>query len=55
MITIEIAGQKFEGFEEIAIFKSIESISGSFSLSATSNNVKTFPIKTIKKNFKFQK
>jgi prophage tail gpP-like protein len=45
MITIEINGVKFEGFEQISVSKSVETISGSFTFSATSNNVTTFPIK----------
>jgi len=45
MITIEIQGVRFEGFESISVFKSVETISGSFTFFATSNNVTTFPIK----------
>ncbi len=37
MITIEIAGTKYEGFESVSISKNIETISGSFMLSATSS------------------
>ena len=37
MITIEIGGTKFEGFESVSVSKNIETISGSFSLSATSD------------------
>ncbi len=36
MITIEIKGTKFEGFESVSVSKNIETISGSFSLAATS-------------------
>ena len=45
MITIEINGVKFEGFQEISVSKNIETISGSFSFAATSDNVTIFPIK----------
>ena len=45
MITIEIAGVKFEGFEGVSVSKNIETISGSFTFFATSDNVITFPIK----------
>lgn len=45
MITIEINGAKFEGFEDISVSKNIETISGAFSFAATSDNVTTFPIK----------
>lgn len=45
MITIEINGIRFEGFEGISVFKNIETISGSFTFFATSDNVTTFPIK----------
>jgi len=45
MITIEINGIRFEGFENVQVFKNIETISGSFIFSATSNDVTVFPIK----------
>jgi prophage tail gpP-like protein len=45
MITLEINGSRFDGFTDISVFRSVETISGSFSFSATSDNVITFPIK----------
>lgn len=45
MITIEINGIKYDGFESISVTKNIETISGSFSFAATSNDVSVFPIK----------
>ncbi len=48
MITIEIAGTKFEGFESVSVSKNIETISGSFALSATSDgpiSTAAFPIR----------
>jgi len=43
-ITLEISGNRYDGFTSINVFKSIETISGSFNFSATSDNVFVFPI-----------
>lgn len=44
MITLEINGTRFDGFTEVSVFRSVETISGSFSFVATSNDVTDFPI-----------
>lgn len=46
MITLEVNGIKYEGFTDIAVTRNIETISGSFSFSATSDEVVLFPIKS---------
>ena len=43
-LTLEIAGTKYNGFTSISVFKSIETISGSFGFSATSDDILVFPI-----------
>ena len=45
MITLEISGIKYDGFTSISVFRSIETISGSFRFSATSTDKTVFPIK----------
>lgn len=45
MITLEANGSRYEGFTDISIFKSIETISGSFSFAATTSTSNLFPIK----------
>ena len=45
MITLEVKGNKFKGFTDISVFRSVETISGSFSFSATNDDVVSFPIK----------
>jgi len=45
MIILEVAGNRYEGFTDISIFRSIETISGSFSFSATTAPGNLFPIK----------
>ncbi len=45
MITLEASGIPYEGFTEVKIFRSIETISGSFQFSATSSSIQVFPIK----------
>ena len=44
MITLEINGNRFGGFTDISVFRSVENISGSFSFSATNENIVDFPI-----------
>lgn len=44
MITLEINGSRFDGFTDVSVGRSVENISGSFSISATSNDVTDFPI-----------
>lgn len=43
-ITLEISGNRYDGFTSINVFKSIETISGSFNFSATSDNILVFPV-----------
>lgn len=43
-ITLEIDGNRFEGFTAINVFRSVEAISGSFQFAATSSKVINFPI-----------
>lgn len=45
MITLEVNGNRYEGWTDISVFRSIETISGSFSFSATSSVSNVFPIK----------
>lgn len=45
MITLEVNGNRFDGFTDISVFRSVETISGSFSFSATNDDVISFPIK----------
>lgn len=44
MITLEVNGNRFDGFTEVSVFRSVETISGSFSFSATNDDVVSFPI-----------
>lgn len=44
-ITIQIEGINFEGFTEVSVVRSIETISSGFSFVATNTNSATFPIK----------
>jgi prophage tail gpP-like protein len=44
MITLEVKGNRFDGFTDISVFRSVEAISGSFSFSATNDDVTLFPI-----------
>lgn len=43
-ITLELNGNRYDGFTSINVFKSIETISGSFNFSATSDNILVFPV-----------
>ena len=45
MITLEINGNRFGGFTDISVFRSVETISGSFFFNATNENIVDFPIK----------
>jgi len=45
MITLEVGGHRYEGFTSISVFRSIETISGSFSFAATTAAGSVFPIK----------
>lgn len=44
-ITIQIDGVNFEGFTEVSVSRSIETVSSGFSFVATNTNSATFPIK----------
>jgi len=44
MITLEVNGNRYTGFTDITVFRSIETISGSFDFSATSSDTLVFPI-----------
>lgn len=44
MITLEVNGIKYDGFTDISVTRNIETISGSFNFSATSNDITSFPI-----------
>jgi prophage tail gpP-like protein len=45
MITLEVAGVRYQGFTSISVYRSIETISGSFNFVATSSQRVAFPIK----------
>lgn len=45
MITLELNGQRYQGWTEISVMRNIETMSGSFNFCATSSNINTFPIK----------
>lgn len=44
-ITLELNGNRYDGFTSINVFKSLETISGSFNFSATSDDILVFPVK----------
>ena len=44
-IVIEIAGIRYEGFTDISVTKTMDTMAGSFRFSATSDDVTVFPIK----------
>jgi len=45
MITVQLNGVDFKNFDRIAVFRSMEAVSGSFSFSSTANASSLFPLK----------
>ncbi|KKL68730.1 hypothetical protein LCGC14_2122040, partial [marine sediment metagenome] len=45
MITLEVNGASFNGFTDITVSRSIETMASTFNFTATINNQSTFPIK----------